>query len=125
MQNVEHECAVTCGHCSKSCPKVAKRLKLSEGGQPGNHNARKAPKTAEQLREANKLHMRKRRSLLKQGLVEGYQFAGRPRKQVVKGDIFNVAAILYKALKEYKGPEGVSWTTDQALKVYQDFWEQD
>jgi hypothetical protein len=36
-----------------------------------------------------------------------------------------VAAILYKALKEYKGPEGVSWTTDQALKVYQDFWEQD
>ena len=58
---------------------------------------------------------------------------GRPRKPVSKGDIFEVAAHLERALKEVRlyyfpteeGRAAQRARVDKALQAYQDYWEKD
>lgn len=100
------------------------------GAQIGNQNARKAvAKTPEEKREYGRLAMQKRRALLRGDIKQAQQFVGRPRKKMVKGDIFDVAAKLARALAVLlKTPQIDQVATIDgrlALETWHKYWEND
>lgn len=98
------------------------------GGQIGNVNALKDGRSkdpAKYMRDYRKERM---------GRIANRP-VGRPRKIVEKGDIFEVAARLEKALRRLYGevtkPQNHWFAGEEvieahdALKAYQDYWEKD
>lgn len=103
------------------------------GAQIGNQNASKGgvSKDPDYIRKQHREYAREYRKLHAGdiSLVER-RFAGRPRKVIEKGDIFDVAARLAHALKdivENNCPHGCGDTarTRQALQMWHDYWEKD